>query len=441
MRNLLKYFGLVGLAGGVGLGVACSASSGNVMGTGGAGGSGAAGGGVPETTGTGQGGDLGFGGAGMTGTGTGTTTTTGVPCDAEPGEDKDGDGFTITAGDCNDCDTNVNPNAVEVIGGQDGTGGGDYLPADEDCDMQVDEPAESCDEGLAVNDTNAMNAAKAVELCKQSAGPNDWGVTSAQWVKANGSPPPTKSTELANFHRGHGFVSGFGPNVMVRAGHRMLAVSSGTGRQPSDTGYSSPSGFIKGYSGQHPQGFPKESAACPGVITGSPYDPTAVELEIRVPSNAYGFSFNFKFYTFEWPQYICYEYNDFFVAILSPIPQGQTDGQISFDNQGNPVSVNNAFLDVCGCSNGPPCTAGGKVFQCPLGTSELVGTGFTNHAATSWLKTTAPAEPNTLIRIRWGAYDSGDGTLDSTALVDNWQWIAEPGTTVGTNPDPPDEPR
>src|SRR5690606_15893625 len=122
-------------------------------------------------------------------------------------------------------------------------------------------------------------------------------------------------------------------------------------------------------------GFPKESPACPGSLTGTPYDPTGIQIEIRAPSNALGFSFNFNFYTYEWPVYICSQYNDFFVALLSPIPQGQQDGNIAFDMQGNPISVNNAFMDVCGCSNGPPCSAGGKTFLCPLGTTELVGTG------------------------------------------------------------------
>ena len=46
-----------------------------------------------------------------------TSTGSGVNCDALPDEDKDMDGFTINQGDCNDCDANVNPNAIEVIGG------------------------------------------------------------------------------------------------------------------------------------------------------------------------------------------------------------------------------------------------------------------------------------------------------------------------------------
>ena len=42
---------------------------------------------------------------------------------------------------------------------------------------------------------------------------------------------------------------------------------------------------------------------------------------------------------------------------MEPYPQGQMDGNISFDELGNPISVNNAFLDVCGCPDGPPCLA------------------------------------------------------------------------------------
>jgi len=40
------------------------------------------------------------------------------------------------------------------------------------------------------------------------------------------------------------------------------------------------------------------------------------------------------------------------------------------------------------------------------------------------------------IHLRFTVYDSGDGILDTTTLVDNFRWIATPGTTVMTNPTP-----
>jgi hypothetical protein len=261
-------------------------------------------------------------------------------------------------------------------------------------------------------------------------------------VLAEGSPPP--ANQLVNFHLGHGLLDGFGPNVDVRRGERLLALSSGSARAPGDPGYHDVGGFDKGYICSHPQGFPKESPACPGTITGEPHDATGIEITARAPSNAYGFSFDFDFYTYEWPDFVCSTYNDFFVAILSPIPPGQMDGNVSFDNQGNPVSVNNAFLSVCGCVGNPPnpCFAGGKTFPCQLGNVELIGTGFgfdtgfQDHGATSWLQTQAPVEPGEEFTIRFAVYDSGDGVLDSTTLIDNFKWIAEAGVTVGTTPVP-----
>ncbi|RLB65193.1 MAG: hypothetical protein DRI90_02685 [Deltaproteobacteria bacterium] len=396
-------------------------------------GSGAGGG-----TSTGEGGD-GTGGS-STGSGVGGfnpgvdggQSSSGTTCDAGPDEDKDQDGFTINEGDCNDCDANVNPNAVEVMT-ESGEGGGASEPADENCDGQEDEPPEVCDSMIPVDTQDPMDGARAIGLCRISTGPDDWGVATAQWVLPAGNAPPNEP----NFHLGHGVLAAFGPNVNVQEGTAMLALSGGTARQPSDPGWQSPGGFSKGISNTgHPFGFPKESPSCGSAVTGACNDGVALQLTLRAPSNAQGFRFAFDFYTFEWPVFVCSTFNDFFAAILEPFPQGQSDGNITFDQLNNPISVNNAFFEVCGCSGGPPCLAGGINFTCALGTTELQGTGFEDHAATSWLQTQAPVDPGSEFMLRWLAYDSGDGVLDSTALVDNFEWIAEPGTPVGTEPVP-----
>jgi len=340
--------------------------------------------------------------------------------------DVDGDGFTVCGGDCCDqdgvgCEKGklVNPGAFEVAGNA----------LDDDCDGVEDNVLPDCDGALDIASNDAMDGARAIDICKVSAGEKDWGVVSAKYVQVDGSAPPN-----GQFDVGHGLVSGFGPNVMPKQGARMLGLSSGTARQPTDPGFQSPGGYNKNYTSAHPQGFPKESPACPGVVTGQPHDSAALELQIRVPTNAYGFAFDFSFYTYEWPSYVCSQFNDFFVAMLDPIPMGQADGNIAFDMMGNPISVNNAFLDVCGCGGGPPCMAGGKQFACPLGTAELTGTGFEGHAATSWLTTTAPVVPGSVITVRWGTYDSGDGILDSSAILDRWRWEIDPNTKVETIP-------
>ncbi len=364
----------------------------------------------------------------------------GVPCVlGGPNDDKDGDGWTPAQGDCNDCDPNVNPNAYDFPPAP------GMMPIDYNCDGKID-PHTPCDTGLAIDSMDPLDAARAVDLCQTSDGTaTSWGVVSAKWVMADGSDPPTTHPEVDNFHLGHGMLSAFGQTVKVQHGMRMLGLSSGTARQPTDPGYQDVSGFDKGYTGNSPMGFPKESPACPGNLTGQPHDPTGVEVTINTPSNVQGFSFDFDFFTYEWPDFICSPYNDFFVAILSPIPMGQTDGNISFDTMGNPVSVNNAFLEVCGCSGNPPspCLAGQqmKPFTCPLGDLDLLGTGFgfdtaegQDHGSTGWLTTKAPIAKNSQIVLRWAVYDSTDGYLDTTTLIDNWQWIATPGVTVTTLP-------
>ncbi|MEQ9319659.1 MAG: hypothetical protein RIF41_10915, partial [Polyangiaceae bacterium] len=402
--------------------------NGSQLGAGGTGGTGAAGG-------TG-GSDGGAGGINLTGVGGAGGAMT--VCDPTDSEDFDQDGWSILDGDCNDCDANVGPNAIEVPTEEDGEA------IDEDCDGTVDEEDvyPVCDAGLAVDEASAMEAVKAVDLCKVSSGPDDWGLVSASWVLPDGSPIPVGFE--GPFHLGHGLLPAFGSVVDNRYGELMLALSSGTARQPNDPGYQDVGGYAKGYLSGHPVGFPKESPACPGVVTGQPNDGTGLQIVVRTPQNAYGFTFDFDFYTYEWPAYVCSTFNDFFVALLTPYPEGQNDGNVSFDSMGNPVSVNNAFLDVCGCEGNPPspCQAGGKTFACPLGNTELLGTGFgfdyafEDHAATSWLQTTAPVEPSSEMTLVWATYDSGDGVLDSTTLVDNFRWIAKPGVPVGTIPIP-----
>ena len=219
----------------------------------------------------------------------------------------------------------------------------------------------------------------------------------------------------------------------------MLMLSSGTARKEGDAAYVHRN-FEKGYGSNPPFGFPKESPTCPGVVTGACNDSTGLEVELTAPSNAKGIKFDFNFFTFEWPQFICTEFNDFFVAILEPFPPMQLDGNISFDSQKNPISVNNAFLDVCGCPSGPPCVVPPatpvKPFDCAFGKTGVTGTDWDkddayptwSNGSTGWLRTSAPVEPNKKFTIRFVTYDSDDHKVDSATLIDNWQWSAVPGS-------------
>src|SRR5690606_18013959 len=136
-----------------------------------------------------------------------------------------GDGFTENQGDCNDCDPNVNPDAIEVIGDPMNGGGGmgGYMPADENCNNEVDEPPVTCDQSLGLNDTNPLSGAKAIDICQQVGNGQGWGVVSASYTRANGTPLPNPGLTV-------GLAPAFGANAFPQNGSTMLVLSSGYAR-------------------------------------------------------------------------------------------------------------------------------------------------------------------------------------------------------------------
>lgn len=336
----------------------------------------------------------------------------------DPDVDHDGDGYPARY-DCNECDPNVNNGAFDVPGNG----------IDEDCNGVADDEPADCDDTLAMAGTDAFDGAKAVGLCKVATDDHMWGVVEATWVRPDGQP--------LTMPIGHGILPTFGANA-AQAGATMLAISSGAARAPSDPGYQDVGGYSKNYSHGTPPGYPKESPSCGGggggFGFGGSYDGVALRLKIRVPSNARSFQYQQNFFTYEFPTYICDDYNDFFVAMMDPKPAGLPDGNIAFDQDGNPISVNNSLLQVCA-----PQSAGGKSFSCPLGNGGLSGTGFEGSAATGWLTTTAPVDDvrGKEITLTWAIWDQGDGILDSTALIDDFSWSVEAASGAVTTPSLP----
>ncbi|MBX3259931.1 MAG: choice-of-anchor L domain-containing protein [Labilithrix sp.] len=347
------------------------------------------------------------GGGGFGGEGPGNGSECGINnTGGDPDKDYDGDGYALKD-DCNECNTGINKGAHDIPDNG----------IDEDCSGVADDEEIECDSDLPQSGSDAFDGAKAIGLCKK-ADPDgvEWGVVSAKWVRPDG-------TSLSNMV-GVGILKQFGVNA-PQLGGSMLAISSGEAREGA------PETTDKGYSHGTPSGYPKESPACPGVTTGTARDGAALELKIRVPSNAQSFSYQQNFFTQEYPVFICSQYNDFFVTMLDPIPDGLEDGNIAFDQDTNPISVNNSLLQVCESG-----THKGKFFPCPLGTDTLSGTGFEGAAATGWLTTSAPVTPGTEITIRFAIWDSGDGRLDSTTLIDDFRFSVEGADSTQTKPSP-----
>jgi hypothetical protein len=434
----------MGLAGVVALAAACSATRGGqtfggdaIPAAAGEGGAGGAASGAPP----GSGDDGQLGGAFGVGAGGGSGT---IVCNHPPDEDGDHDGWTGAQGDCNDCDPNVNPGAIDAV--QQG-GSAPGVVADNDCSGKAELPG-TCDEGLAVDDVDPWSAARAVDLCQRATKEDRrWGVLDARWVRASGDPEPPGQQA--------GLLAGFGPNVHVQKGATMLALSSGHARLPGQPGACVGTNCKERVQGHPPAGVPQDVPNCQGDKAIN--DDVGFEVVLRAPTNATGYEFMFKFQSFEFPQWVCTRYNDQFIALVSPPPEGSINGNVSFDSKSNPVSVNMAFFDVCDpggsgqfgafcrqLMQGNPCPST-PVPYCPRGGQELAGTGFDDGfgtgsppgGATRWLQTAAPVHGGDEVTIRFAIWDTGDQNLDSTVLVDGFHWVANGGTVaIGTKPVP-----
>jgi hypothetical protein len=323
---------------------------------------------------------------------------------------------------------------------------------DDDDDGTVDNVT-VCDMGLA-NAGDAPTFVKALGLC-QMADATHWGVVSATYSDGfNRTNAPGAGQ--------HGISSTFGSVIVPREGNSLGVLSTGgAGATDSDMGPQ----FKGGKNGMQPSidtlfntgqnyappGYPLSTSQCP--VMQTTYDAINISVQIKVPANAQGFSVDFDFWSGEWPDYVCTEYNDSFVAMLnSQAVMGGELTNISKDMMGNSINVNAGFFDHCTPGAGLGCGGTGSntgTSTCTGGAAELAGTGFSNPmmqycpgvsstsgGATGWLTSTEMVMPSETITIQFIIWDTGDWNYDSSVLLDNWAWAPTP-VTPGTMVAPP----
>src|SRR6185436_19021099 len=109
--------------------------------------------------------------------------------------------------------------------------------------------------------------------------------------------------------------------------------------------------------------------SCPIPQPKTAFNPVNFEMVIRVPTNATAIAFDHGFFTAEYPEYACTQFNDLWIALLDTDAPGLPNNRnVIFDAQGTPGSVNLDFFDRCvagatGCFGGSPgfnFCAGGK---------------------------------------------------------------------------------
>lgn len=246
-----------------------------------------------------------------------------------------------------------------------------------------------CDQGLG---STGADLAKAMELC-------DGSLLSVDLQTVRGE----QATVL----------SAYGQSYVPKAGSAMASIATGDTSSTADKDLS-----VYDVSTAHPSPSGDPGNGCGQADPPQVQDMVQMAMRLKAPPGATGFQFDFNFMSAEFPEYHCTEYDDTFLVMLN----SQTlQGNISFDENHNVISINTGFFDVCNPANAATCT----------GAAELAGTGYDDRGGTGWLTTTAPISPNEEFSLTFYLFDEGDAELTSQVLIDNFKWTTE---DVGDDP-------
>jgi hypothetical protein len=177
----------------------------------------------------------------------------------------------------------------------------------------------------------------------------------------------------------------------------------------------------------------------PGTDTPAPAnDYTELRFTATVPGGATSLSYDFAFLSHEYPGFWQSTFNDMYIGWL----ESETwTGNISFDENGAPITVNAGFMDYLDADSSAFDIMSGNEIphpDCPPGANcsapELHGTCMQGHGATRWLTTTAPVNPGTEITLVFAIMDLSDSVLDSYVFLDNFQWGCIDGMPPTTIP-------
>ena len=212
-------------------------------------------------------------------------------------------------------------------------------------------------------------------------------------------------------------------------------------------------------SGDVPSGFLKAAGSCP--VSSAVNDVIDLKVQIRVPANAKGFSFDFDFWSGEWPDYVCTEFNDSFIAYLqstacSTAGHRTTSRSIRTGTPSASTTTSSAYAPPA-CRRAaevptperPRARRGRGSSRARASAAESLrrrrycgGATSTSGGATSWLTSKAPVTPGEVITLEFLIWDTGDASYDSSVILDNFAWVPTPpmNTTIVSPPPPPPPP-
>ncbi len=146
-------------------------------------------------------------------------------------------------------------------------------------------------------------------------------------------------------------------------------------------------------------------------------DMVQLTLELRVPTGATCMSFDFSFYSEEFPEFVGTTFNDVFTAELNGTDLTIVGNQViaplnfAFDSDGNLISVNTVF-------------------------GVTANTGTTYDGATPFIRANSPIDAGaTSVTLTLSIQDLGDSIYDSAVFIDNFFWGIGVTCNAGTDID------
>jgi hypothetical protein len=138
--------------------------------------------------------------------------------------------------------------------------------------------------------------------------------------------------------------------------------------------------------------------------SGFKYDYQELRFSATVPDGVDALVFDVAYLTTEWPIYENQPYNDMFIAWVE---SSTWTGNVSFDANGDALSLNAAFFEYLDQNGDLP---------------QFDGTCLQWHGGTKWLETTVPVTPGDQIEVVFAIFDLDDVNWDSMVLIDDVHW-------------------
>jgi hypothetical protein len=219
-------------------------------------------------------------------------------------------------GDADETNPLVNPGAYEIVSNG----------LDDECNPLTSDsvPASDCAPTEDLTEVIGLPMAAAMELCQTTA-----------------ADPPQSEKMWGVIYTDYGTVIG------PLAGATMAGMSTGRMPDAGDPGHvapqpgsnfawngSAPPAYLAALGGNLPSSFGCDGTCASGSDAN---DSVNLRLTIRVPTNAQGFTYQFRCFCADYRLSECSLYNDFHLALLTTGAEGMpADTKIAFDSMGNP---------------------------------------------------------------------------------------------------------